>query len=107
MTDTRDKKPLSPPAEDPPSQPDRSKGREISGPGAADFLTAPGGLDRPETSRDKGAEQTDDETLTSDARRLVPNLDPAGEHSEKKWESEEGGRREKEGGRRKETEDRR
>lgn len=38
----------------------------ISGPGAADFLTSPGGLDRPES----------DEALTDDPRRFEPRTAP-------------------------------
>lgn len=49
---------------------DRPK-RTISGPGAADFLTAPGGLDTPE-SGGKGTAQLRDEALTDDARGLEP-----------------------------------
>jgi len=45
----------------------------ISGPGAADFLTASGGLDRPE-SGSKG--MTGDEGPLSDPRRLAPRLGP-------------------------------
>jgi hypothetical protein len=37
--------------------PNKSKKLRISGPGAADFLTAPGGIDFPETDPSKGAAQ--------------------------------------------------
>ena len=47
----------------------------ITGPGAADFLTAPGGLDTPETGM-KGMGQTRDEGLLSDPKRLAPRLGP-------------------------------
>jgi hypothetical protein len=47
----------------------------ISGPGAADFLTASGGLDRPESGT-KGMAQTRDEGLLSNARRLAPRTGP-------------------------------
>jgi hypothetical protein len=47
----------------------------ISGPGAADFLTASGGLDRPESGQ-KGMGQTRDEGLLSDPRRLAPRPGP-------------------------------
>jgi hypothetical protein len=47
----------------------------ISGPGAADFLTAGGGLDRPE-SGSKGMAQTRDEGPLSDPRRLAPRPGP-------------------------------
>jgi hypothetical protein len=47
----------------------------ISGPGAADFLTAGGGLDRPESGT-KGMAQTRDEGPLSDARRLAPRPGP-------------------------------
>jgi hypothetical protein len=47
----------------------------ISGPGAADFLTAAGGLDRPESGT-KGMSQTRDEGLLSDPRHLAPRAGP-------------------------------
>jgi hypothetical protein len=50
----------------------------ITGPGAADFLTAPGGLDRPE-SGSKGMAQTRDEGLLGDPKRLAPRLGPDSE----------------------------
>ena len=50
----------------------------ISGPGAADFLTATGGLDRPE-SGGKGMSQTRDEGLLSDPRHLAPRPGPDAE----------------------------
>jgi hypothetical protein len=49
----------------------------ISGPGAADFIAASGGLDRPETSATKGMAQTRDEGLLRDGRRLEPQLEPS------------------------------
>jgi len=58
---------------------DTSKTRDeltISGPGAADFLTAPGGIDRPESSTSKGMAQTRDEGILSDATRLSPRPGP-------------------------------
>ena len=48
----------------------------ITGEGAADFLTASGGLDRPETGTSKGMAQTRDEGLLSDTKRLSPRLGP-------------------------------
>jgi hypothetical protein len=48
----------------------------ISGPGAADFLTAQGGLDFPETDPSKGMAQTRDEGVIDDATTLEPDLDP-------------------------------
>jgi len=47
----------------------------ISGPGAADFLTASGGIDRPE-SGGKGMSETRGEGPLSDARRLAPRPGP-------------------------------
>jgi hypothetical protein len=64
------------------------KDLEISGPGAADFLTAPGGADFPGSGQNEGMAQTRDESLI-DSKRLTPDLDPAGEDVEKKWESPE------------------
>lgn len=49
--------------------------RTISGPGAADFLTSPGGEDLPGTSTSKGSAQTRGESLTDDARNFEPVLD--------------------------------
>lgn len=49
----------------------------ISGPGASDFLTAPGGLDLPETGIGKGTGQTrDDDQPFVDPKRLTPRLGP-------------------------------
>jgi hypothetical protein len=47
----------------------------ITGPGASDFLTAPTGLDVPE-SGGKGMAQTRDEGPLDDAKRLAPRLGP-------------------------------
>lgn len=55
--------------------------RTISGPGAADFLTAPGGLDTPE-SGGKGMSQLRDEALTDDPRRFTPQTAPADDVAE-------------------------
>jgi len=50
---------------------------KISGPGAADFLTAPGGIDLPETDPSKGSAQaTRGDSLLDDAGRLEPDLEP-------------------------------
>jgi hypothetical protein len=54
----------------------RRSGIAITGEGAADFLTAPGGLDVPESSASKGMAQTRGEGPLSDAKRLVPRLGP-------------------------------
>jgi hypothetical protein len=48
----------------------------ISGPGAADFLTSPGGEDLPGTSPSKGMAQTRGDSMTSDPRNLEPGLIP-------------------------------
>ena len=48
----------------------------ISGPGAADFIAAPGGLDLPEVDPSKGMAATRDEPLIKDAAELEPALDP-------------------------------
>jgi hypothetical protein len=48
----------------------------ISGEGAADFLTASGGLDLPGISTTKGMGQTRDEGILGDAKRLTPRLGP-------------------------------
>jgi len=49
--------------------------RTISGPGAADFIAAPGGLDRPE-SGDKGTASLRNEGPLTDPNRLVPGPGP-------------------------------
>ena len=48
----------------------------ISGPGAADFLAAAGGEDRPGSSASKGMAQTRGESSITDPRGLVPRLGP-------------------------------
>jgi len=50
---------------------------KISGPGAADFLTAPGGIDFPETDSSKGSAQaTRGESPLDDTKALEPDLEP-------------------------------
>ena len=53
--------------------PKKPKRLKISGPGAADFLTAPGGIDRPETDPSKSASN---EGLVDDPGALEPDLEP-------------------------------
>jgi hypothetical protein len=48
----------------------------ISGPGAADFLTASGGFDVPESGVGKGMGQTRDDAPLTDPKRLTPRLGP-------------------------------
>jgi hypothetical protein len=48
----------------------------ITGPGAADFLTAQGGIDRPGAGGTKGMAQTRDEGVLGDPKRLAPRLGP-------------------------------
>lgn len=48
--------------------------RRISGPGAADFLAAPGGEDIPGVSPSKGETEVDKEAPLTDARNLEPDL---------------------------------
>jgi hypothetical protein len=52
-----------------------TKKSRISGPGAADFLTAQGGVDVPETDPSKGMAQTRDEGIVNDAADLEPDLE--------------------------------
>ena len=70
---------------------------KISGPGAADFLTAPGGIDFPETDPAKGSGQaTRGEALTDDAQALEPDLeapDPVTERERDVTPPGRGGRR--------------
>lgn len=63
-------------------QPAKRPGREISGPGAADFLAASGGLDMPENDPSKGTGALRGEGLV-DRERLVPNLDEPSPTSER------------------------
>jgi hypothetical protein len=73
------------------------KKMKISGPGAADFLTAPGGIDFPETDASKGSGQaTRGDGLTDDAQALEPDLDapdPALEREREVTPPAPGGRR--------------
>ena len=48
--------------------------RRISGPGAADFLTAPGGEDLPGVSPSKGETEVQGEAPLTDSRNLEPDL---------------------------------
>ena len=52
-----------------------TKKSRISGPGAADFLTAQGGVDFPETDPSKGMAQTRDEGIVGNAADLEPDLE--------------------------------
>jgi hypothetical protein len=60
-----------------PAEVDRTRHEKlaVSGPGAADFLTAVGGLDRPE-SGGKGMAQTRGDSPLDDARHLAPRPGP-------------------------------
>lgn len=49
--------------------------RKISGPGAADFITAQGGIDFPETGVSKGTGQLRDEDSLVQEDRVTPDLD--------------------------------
>jgi len=63
---------------------DRPK-RTISGPGAADFIGAQGGIDFPEDAADKGTGQLrDDQAIASDDSRLTPDLEVEENSSEDK-----------------------
>ena len=77
--------------------PSKQKKLKISGPGAADFLTAPGGTDFPETGPSKGATQaTRGEGLVDDPEALEPDLeapDPALERERDVTPPDRGGRR--------------
>lgn len=48
--------------------------RRISGPGASDFLAAPGGEDIPGASPSKGATEVHKESPVTDSRNLEPDL---------------------------------
>jgi len=48
--------------------------RRISGPGASDFLAAPGGEDIPGISRSKGETEVYNEAPLTDASNLEPDL---------------------------------
>jgi hypothetical protein len=76
--------------------PSKQKKLKISGPGAADFLTAPGGTDLPETDPSKGTGATRGEGLVDDPKALEPNLeppDPALEREREVTPPNRGGRR--------------
>ena len=70
---------------------------KISGPGAADFLSAPGGIDFPETEPSKGtAQATRGKGLTDDPKTLEPDLEPPDPVQEREREiipPDRGGRR--------------
>jgi hypothetical protein len=72
---------------------------KISGPGASDFLTAPGGIDFPETDSTNGSAQaTRGEGLVDDAEALEPDLeppDPAIQRERELIPPDRGGRRNK------------
>jgi hypothetical protein len=50
--------------------------RTITGPGAADFIAAPGGEDIPGVSPNKGETELRDETPLTDPKNLEPALAP-------------------------------
>lgn len=58
----------------------------VSGPGAADLLTAQGGLDRPETDAEKGTGSLRDDAIVTAAtgHRLVPDLE-APDNQKERW----------------------
>ncbi len=64
----------------------RPRRREISGPGAADFLTAPGGLDLPENDPSKGTNVVRGDSALTD-EPLAPHLDEPDPHTERRVES--------------------
>lgn len=67
--------------------PNKPKKLKISGPGAADFLTAPGGIDFPETEPSKGtAQATRGEGLVDDTDALEPDLEPPDPATERERE---------------------
>jgi PadR family transcriptional regulator PadR len=79
------KRPGNTPVEQQERNPDEVKATRhtrlaISGPGAADFLTAGGGMDRPESGT-KGMAQTRDEGPLADRGRLAPRPGPDTEES--------------------------
>ena len=49
--------------------------RRISGPGASDFLSAPGGEDLPGSSPSKGRNDVTDDPPLTDPRNLEPEFD--------------------------------
>ena len=51
-----------------------NKKRRISGPGAADFLAAPGGEDLPGVSPSKGETEVASDAPLTDPRNLEPDL---------------------------------
>jgi hypothetical protein len=77
--------------------PNKPKKLKISGPGAADFLTAPGGIDFPETEPSKRtAQATRGEALVDEADALEPDLEPPDPATQREREvipPDRGGRR--------------
>ena len=65
----------------------RPRRREISGPGAADFLTAQGGLDLPESDPAKGTNVVRGDSALTD-EPLAPHLDDPDPHTERRVESD-------------------
>ncbi len=66
--------------------------REITGPGASDFLAATGGLDLPENDPAKGSRAAREDGALTDERRLSPNLDEPSPTTEREILSNEGKR---------------
>jgi hypothetical protein len=61
--------------------------RTISGPGAADFIASPGGLDTPDSDAAQGTRAASEEGSLTDARRLTPDLDEPSATTERAIES--------------------
>jgi hypothetical protein len=57
--------------------------RTISGPGAADFIASPGGIDTPESDPAKGTRAAADEAPFTGGGRLTPDLDEPRETTER------------------------
>lgn len=87
------------------AKPGDHKRREISGPGAADFLAAPGGVDMPESDPSKGtrgARGDEGALVGGDSEGLAPQLDERERGNERRWESGVGMRRSRTGGKKEE-----
>lgn len=104
MSDSADRKQNTDDPQGSASRTDRKR-REISGPGASDFLAAPGGLDLPESDPAKGmrAASPDERPILGEgAEGVAPQLDERVSRGERRWEGEE--RRKGEAGRRRNEE---
>ena len=75
-----------PPQQQEQPERERRRRREISGPGAADFIAAPGGLDLPESDPGRGTGLVRGDALTDED--LAPHLDEPDPRTERRIEAD-------------------